>query len=223
MSNDLCTRRLARELKAIQSNPLTNPKVYTTPLESNLLEWHYVIEGSKDTPYENGYYWGKLIFPKQYPLKPPSVIMLTPNGRFKTGRRLCLSMSDFHPESWNPMWSVSTIITGLISFMAESAPTLGSIESSIAEKKKLASHSLEFNVRDELFRKLFPELVQKHDEIMQQRIKLLGQNTVNRETDEFANSLKSMEKNEGDQFQSIFAIVGAFVALISILIITLWI
>lgn len=121
------------------------------------------------------------------------------------------------------MWSVSTIITGLISFMAESAPTLGSIETSIAEKKKLASHSLEFNVRDELFRKLFPELVQKHDEIMQQRITLLGQNTVNMETDEFANSLKSMEKNEGDQFQSIFAIVGAFVALISILIITLWI
>lgn len=223
MSNDLCTRRLARELKAIQSNPLTNPKVYTTPLESNLLEWHYVIEGSKDTPYENGYYWGKLIFPKQYPLKPPSVIMLTPNGRFKTGRRLCLSMSDYHPESWNPMWSVSTIITGLISFMVESAPTLGSIETSVAEKKKLANHSLEFNARDELFRKLFPELVEKHEEIMQQRIMLLGQSAVNREKDEFANSLNSLENNDGDQFQNIFAIVGAFVALLSILIITLWI
>ena len=55
------------------------------------------MEGSKDTPYEGGHYWGKLIFPKEYPLKPPSVMMLTPNGRFKTGRRLCLSMSDFHP------------------------------------------------------------------------------------------------------------------------------
>ena len=97
MSNDICTRRLTRELRAIERNPLTNPKVYTTPLESNILEWHYVIEGSKDTPYEGGYYWGKLIFPKEYPLKPPSVIMLTPNGRFKTERRLCLSMSDFHP------------------------------------------------------------------------------------------------------------------------------
>ena len=30
--------------------------------------------------------------------------MLTPNGRFKTGIRLCLSMSDYHPETWNPLW-----------------------------------------------------------------------------------------------------------------------
>ena len=29
--------------------------------------------------------------------------MLTPNGRFKVATRLCLSMSDFHPETWNPM------------------------------------------------------------------------------------------------------------------------
>ena len=26
--------------------------------------------------------------------------MLTPSGRFETGTRLCLSMSDFHPETW---------------------------------------------------------------------------------------------------------------------------
>ena len=151
----MCNRRLARELKSIQSNPMTEPNVYTTPLENNLLEWHYVIEGSNDTPYEGGFYWGKLIFPKQYPLKPPSVMMLTPNGRFKTGRRLCLSMSDYHPESWNPMWSVTTIITGLISFMVETAPTLGSIESSISQKKTFARHSLEFNVKDEKFKMLF--------------------------------------------------------------------
>lgn len=31
--------------------------------------------------------------------------------------RLCLSISDFHPDTWNPAWSVSTILTGLLSFM----------------------------------------------------------------------------------------------------------
>ena len=35
-----------------------------------------------------------------YPFKPPSLLMVTPNGRFETGQRLCLSMSDFHPETW---------------------------------------------------------------------------------------------------------------------------
>jgi ubiquitin-conjugating enzyme E2 J2 len=173
MANDMCNRRLTRELQAIQKNPMTNPRVYTTPLESNILEWHYVIEGSKETPYEGGFYWGKLIFPKEYPLKPPSVMMLTPNGRFKTGRRLCLSMSDFHPESWNPMWSVSTIITGLISFMVESAPTLGSIESTTAQKRQYAKSSLEFNVKDTIFCKLFPDLVTLHNELMEERRKYL--------------------------------------------------
>ena len=44
--------------------------------------------------------------------------------------RLCLSITDFHPDTWNPAWSVSTILTGLLSFMVEKGPTLGSIETS---------------------------------------------------------------------------------------------
>ena len=46
----------------------------------------------------SGWCAGKVIFPPQYPYKPPSILMLTPNGRFATNTKLCLSMSDFHPE-----------------------------------------------------------------------------------------------------------------------------
>lgn len=173
MANDMCTRRLQRELQALMKNPMKNPRVYAVPNESNILEWHYCLEGSNETPYEGGHYHGKLIFPKEYPLKPPSVMMLTPSGRFKPNRRLCLSMSDFHPESWNPMWSVSTIITGLISFMAESAPTLGSIDTTDAQKRKFARQSLDFNVRDGTFCKLFPELVTLHQKRMEERKKAM--------------------------------------------------
>ena len=78
---------------------------------------HYVVAGPENSPYEGGYYHGKLVFPPQYPFKPPSIYMITPNGRFKCNTRLCLSISDFHPDTWNPAWSVSTILTGLLSFM----------------------------------------------------------------------------------------------------------
>jgi ubiquitin-conjugating enzyme E2 J2 len=220
MANDMCTRRLTRELKAIQNSPLTNPNVYTTPLETNILEWHYVIEGSSDTPYHGGYYWGKLIFPKQYPLKPPSVIMLTPNGRFKTNRRLCLSMSDFHPESWNPMWSVSTIITGLISFMVESGTTLGSIESTTLKKKQLARQSLADNVKDATFCKLFPELVQLHKQNLlkreQERIRLGLTGTANTEEIDNATAVATND-NDGGDLQGFMAIGAGFVALLSLL------
>ena len=129
----------------------------------NILEWHYVIAAADDTPYAGGHYHGRLRFPADYPLRPPAVLMLTPSGRFKTNRRLCLSMSDFHPESWNPMWSVATILTGLYSFMLEDAPTLGSVDATAAQRRELAARSLAFNVRDDQFRRLFPELVAEHD------------------------------------------------------------
>mmetsp|Transcript_17955 Transcript_17955/g.21979 ORF Transcript_17955/g.21979 Transcript_17955/m.21979 type:complete len:223 (+) Transcript_17955:56-724(+) len=216
MANDICTRRLTRELRAIQKNPLTNPIVHTTPIDSNILEWHYVIEGSKETPYEGGYYWGKIIFPKEYPLKPPSVMMLTPNGRFQISRRLCLSMSDFHPESWNPMWSVSTIITGLISFMVETAPTLGSIETSTNQKKKYAKLSLDYNVKDKTFSKLFPELVALQNERVEERIRLHGESGANRMLEEVT-KLRSLAENDAGGLQGIMAVGAGFVALISIL------
>ena len=48
---------------------------------------HYVIKGPEKSPYEGGYYHGKLVFPKDFPFKPPKIIMMTPNGRFKTHTR----------------------------------------------------------------------------------------------------------------------------------------
>lgn len=138
--------------------------IQAVPLENNILEWHYVITGTKGTPYEGGYYHGKLKFPPEYPMKPPSVMMITPNGRFKTNQRLCLSMSDFHPETWNPMWSVSSILTGLYSFMLEQQATLGSLNTTDGQKRKYAAVSLETNCTNATFRKLFPDLVALQEE-----------------------------------------------------------
>jgi ubiquitin-conjugating enzyme E2 J2 len=164
MATDICVRRLTKELRAFKKDPVNNPKISVCPIENNILELHYCIEGSEGTPYHGGFYHGKLIFPKEYPLKPPSVLMCTPSGRFQPNRRLCLSMSDFHPESWNPMWSVSTILTGLYSFMLDSNPTLGSIETSDRKKRQLAASSLAYNVKDGAFVKLFPEYVELYQE-----------------------------------------------------------
>ena len=167
MASALATRRLRKELMAIRKKPIEN--IVATPLETNILEWHYVITGTKGTPYDGGFYHGKLVFPKEYPLKPPGVLMFTPNGRFKTNRRLCLSMSDFHPETWNPMWSVSSILTGLYSFMLDSAHTHGSMEATTETRKQLAAASLAANCKDAHFCRLFPELVELHEARLQER------------------------------------------------------
>lgn len=84
--------------------------------------------------------------------------MWTPNGRFETRRRLCLSISDYHPEEWNPAWGVSSILTGLLSFMLEKSKALGTIETLQHEKIKHAKQSLEFNLKDAMFCSLFPDV-----------------------------------------------------------------
>lgn len=34
-------------------------------MDTNILEWHYVITGTKGSPYEGGHYHGKLKFPPE--------------------------------------------------------------------------------------------------------------------------------------------------------------
>ena len=160
-------RRLRKEYMKINKCPV--PNIIAKPLDTNILEWYYVIEGPKDSPYENGTYMGKLVFPKEYPYKPPSIYMITRNGRFTVNTRLCLSMSDFHPESWNPLWSVSSILSGLLSFMLEEEQTYGSIKTSRETKKQFALRSWEFNRKDRMFMTLFAEYVEKVEEAQRKK------------------------------------------------------
>jgi len=157
--NSTATARLKQDFMRIMKDPV--PYIKASPVPSNILEWHYVVEGPEMSPYEGGMYHGKLVFPREFPFKPPSIYMLTPNGRFMCNTRLCLSISDFHPDTWNPAWSVSTILTGLLSFMLEKSPTLGSIETSHYTKRQLAAQSGPFNLKNKIFCELFPAEVEK--------------------------------------------------------------
>ncbi|KAL1208300.1 putative ubiquitin-conjugating enzyme E2 33 [Cardamine amara subsp. amara] len=162
MAEKACIKRLQKEYRALQKEPVSH--VVARPSPNDILEWHYVLEGSDGTPFAGGFYYGKIKFPPEYPYKPPGITMTTPNGRFVTQKKICLSMSDFHPESWNPMWSVSSILTGLLSFMMDNSPTTGSVNTSVAEKQELAKSSLAFNCKNATFRKLFPEYLEKHSQ-----------------------------------------------------------
>lgn len=135
--------QLTREYKTISENP--PPYITAHPSESNILEWHYIITGPEATPYHGGQYWGTLIFPPNYPFAPPAIRMHTPSGRFQPSTRLCLSISDFHPRSFNPAWEVSTILIGLLSFMTSEEMTTGSVSASEAERRYHAGRSRWWN------------------------------------------------------------------------------
>ena len=173
------TKRLAKEYQQIQIDP---PEfAIAKPSERNILEWHYVITGPPETPYYGGQYYGTLNFPPDYPFKPPSIKMVTPSGRFQCNTRLCLSISDFHPKSWNPSWQVSTILTGLVSFMTSEEMTTGGISTPARARVGYAQDSRRNNIANSTFCREFPELVEANKGVIAQAASLPTQCSDSRE------------------------------------------
>ncbi|CAH8279166.1 unnamed protein product [Arabidopsis lyrata] len=201
MAEKTCIKRLQKEYRALCKEPVSH--VVARPSPNDILEWHYVLEGSEGTPFAGGFYYGKIKFPPEYPYKPPGITMTTPNGRFVTQKKICLSMSDFHPESWNPMWSVSSILTGLLSFMMDNSPTTGSVNTSVAEKQGLAKSSLAFNCKNATFRKLFPEYVEKYSQQQVAEEEAATQQTTPEDSPQEENAKIESEKSIGLKKESI--------------------
>ncbi|KAF5360074.1 hypothetical protein D9758_007554 [Tetrapyrgos nigripes] len=155
MASKAAQKRLTKEYAAMQKEP--PPFVWAVPDERNILNWNYIIRGPPDSPFAGGEYHGLLMFPSEYPFKPPGIKMLTPSGRFSPDRKICFSMSDFHPGTWNPAWSVATILTGLLSFMLSDEMTTGSVTSSDSHKRVFAARSHEWNLKQARFREAFPD------------------------------------------------------------------
>ncbi|RUS86359.1 hypothetical protein EGW08_005877 [Elysia chlorotica] len=132
-------KRLMREAQEL-SEP--TDQYYAQPLEDNLFEWHFTVRGPADSDFQHGVYHGRIILPMDYPMKPPSIIWLTPNGRFETNKKICLSISGHHPESWQPSWSIRTALLAIIGFMpTRPGGAIGSLDYTPEERKVLAKKS----------------------------------------------------------------------------------
>lgn len=93
--------------------------------------------------------------PPDYPFKPPAFMLLTPNGRFETGTKICLSISSHHPEHWQPSWSVRTALTALIAFFP--SPGGGAL-GSLVRKSHQGSEKIPLRVLEQPSMTLLHEL-----------------------------------------------------------------
>lgn len=91
-------KRIHADVRELMKDP--SDQYHAAPLESNLFEWHFTIRGPPDTEFDGGVYHGRIILPPEYPFRPPDIMFNTPNGRFSTGMKICLTISSYHPEHW---------------------------------------------------------------------------------------------------------------------------
>ncbi|XP_007533595.1 ubiquitin-conjugating enzyme E2 J1 isoform X1 [Erinaceus europaeus] len=118
---------------------------HAQPLEDNLFEWHFTVRGPPDSEFDGGVYHGRIVLPPEYPMKPPSIILLTANGRFEVGKKICLSISGHHPETWQPSWSIRTALLAIIGFMpTKGEGAIGSLDYTPEERRALAKKSQDF-------------------------------------------------------------------------------
>jgi ubiquitin-conjugating enzyme E2 J1 len=158
-------RRIMADVRELKFNP--SSRYHAAPLEDNPFEWHFTIRGPEGTAFEGGIYHGRILLPAEYPMKPPNIVFLTvsvflsdffalhstiivtspslfsfpfqKNGRFDVGVKICLSISAYHEETWQPAWGVRTMLEAIISFLpSEGAGAIGALDYTPVERKKLA-------------------------------------------------------------------------------------
>ncbi|KAF9577984.1 Ubiquitin-conjugating enzyme E2 J1, partial [Lunasporangiospora selenospora] len=109
---------------------------------TDIFEWHFTIRGPEDTEFEGGLYHGRILLPNNYPFAPPNLMFLTPNGRFELNKKICLNITGFYPEYWQPAWGIRTVLVAVMGFLpTESKGAIGGLDTSVEARKALAIKS----------------------------------------------------------------------------------
>ncbi|KAF2148185.1 UBC-like protein [Myriangium duriaei CBS 260.36] len=134
-------KRILKEASELSASP--SPDFTAAPLETDLFEWHFTIRGPPaPSAFSDGVYHGRIRLPPSYPLRPPSFRFLTPSGRFEVNREICLSISGFHEETWQPAWGIRTALVAIRSFMdSDAGGAVGAMNAAEEVRRRLAGES----------------------------------------------------------------------------------
>ena len=98
--------------------------IYLHINKDNIFEQHALIVGPKNTPYFGGFYIFKITYPKNYPKKPPHVVMLTTNKKVRFNPNLyecgkvCLSIiGTWSGPSWEECMNIKLVLLSIQSLM----------------------------------------------------------------------------------------------------------
>jgi len=137
--NNAGVKRILREAAELANDP--SPDFTAHPLDHDLFDWHCTMRGPPGTEFEGGLYHFRIVLPAEYPFRPPSIILLTPNGRFECGTKICISFTNYHEELWQPAWGVRTAIVALQGFFplkGQAAIGVGAVEYPESERRRLS-------------------------------------------------------------------------------------
>ena len=108
MAGKSCSeRRLSKEMASLMKE---SPPGCTAELKGkNLSEWTATIQGPPGSPYQDGTFILDIIFPRDYPFKPPTVTFRTRiyHCNINSKGKICI---DILKEQWSPAMTMDKVL-----------------------------------------------------------------------------------------------------------------
>lgn len=114
-------QRLLSDVKDLIKNPLTDENIYYIHDDLDMLKGYALIIGPDDCIYEHGAYFFEFNFPSDYPLRPPTVVYHTNDGKtrfnpnlYRNGK-VCVSiLNTWKGEQWTSCQTIRSILMTLV-------------------------------------------------------------------------------------------------------------
>jgi len=121
---------LKKQLGELKKNPVEG---FSAGLidDDDIFRWEVLIIGPPDTLYEGGFFKCQLTFPRDYPLKPPDLKVISDiwHPNIEKNGKVCISILhepgddkygyEKANERWLPIHTVETILISVISMLAD--------------------------------------------------------------------------------------------------------
>jgi ubiquitin-conjugating enzyme E2 D len=115
----MALKRIQKELNEINEDPLSS--CIAGPVGDDMFNWSATLMGPKDSPYEGGIFFLDIIFPGDYPFKPPRITFNNKiyHCNISNSGIICL---DILKDHWSPALTLSKILLSISSLLTDPNP-----------------------------------------------------------------------------------------------------
>ena len=159
--DDATQSRLGKMMMAMFKKSIAEPNPYVSKIvmdETKNTTWYATMAGMEgdDGEYIGGEYLIKVMATENFPKEPPVFYVLTPNGLYDHGKKVCVSIGEYHKNQWRPTLGMVGLVNQLVSGMI-GWKTFGSginiMSTTSDEKLKMAKNSSTWNAMN------YPEII----------------------------------------------------------------
>ena len=119
----MCIRRLKKEWSDInQEIDKSKEKITVKLINEDLTHWNATLTGSNNSPFEGGIFTLDMVFPLEYPFKPPIIKFCNKiyHPNINDHGAICL---DILKDQWSPSLSIFKVLLSISSLIIDPNPS----------------------------------------------------------------------------------------------------